>query len=120
MNYSLLRDTALKKKLDDLGIPNTGSRELLIRRHTEWINIFNANADSTRPRKTRELLRELDVWERSQGGRAPVREPPMKKKDFDGKAWMDGNKAQFDELIAAAKAKRQAPSRVDGDGADGT
>ncbi|KAF2103442.1 DNA repair protein rad18 [Rhizodiscina lignyota] len=114
LNYSLLKDGALKKKFDDLGIPNWGSRELLIRRHTEWVNLYNSNADSSTPKSNRELLRELDLWERSQGGRAPARDALSKKKDFDGKAWMEGNKSQFDELIREARKKRQVPSKKEG------
>ncbi|KAH0364159.1 DNA repair protein rad18, partial [Aureobasidium melanogenum] len=34
LNYSLLNDKALRKKLTELGIPSTGSKTLLSRRHT--------------------------------------------------------------------------------------
>lgn len=108
LNYSLLKDGPLRRKLDELGIPAWGSRELLVRRHIEWTNLYNANADSLRPRTNRELLRDLDTWERSQGGRATVKEPAPKKKEFDGKAWAQGNRNQFDELIREARKKRQA------------
>ena len=71
LNYSLLRDNALRKKLSDLRIPNWGPRGLLIRRHAEWLAIWNANCDSSRPKPRRPLLDELDKWERTQGGLAP-------------------------------------------------
>lgn len=96
----------MRKKLSDLGIPAWGARELLIRRHTEWVNLYNSNADSSRPRSNRELLRELDTWERSQGGKASGKEAATKKKDFDGKEWARGNKDQFADLIRQARAKR--------------
>ncbi|TID25680.1 DNA repair protein rad18 [Venturia nashicola] len=115
LNYSLLKDNPLKKKLQELGIPAWGTRQLLIRRHTQWVDIFNANSDSPRPRPNRELLKDLDTWERTQGGNAPGQGQTgpqgVMKKDFDGEAWTrrhkEGSKgyAGFDELIASARAK---------------
>ena len=76
------------------------------------MNLFNANCDSARPRTKRELLRDLDIWERSQGGHAPNVNGPsngqndVMRKDFDGHGWAESNKDQFAELIANAKRKR--------------
>lgn len=87
----------------------------MIRRHTQWVDIFNANNDSTRPRQNRDLLKDLDIWEKTQGGNAPGQGQTgpqgVMKKDFDGEAWAkkhkEGSKgyAGFDELIASARAK---------------
>ena len=71
LNHSLLRDRQLRQKLSELGIPDWGTRALLIRRHTEWVNLHNANCDALRPRSKRELLKDLDAWERTLGGLAP-------------------------------------------------
>lgn len=110
LNYSLLNDKALRKKLAELGIPNFGSKALLIRRHTEWIALWNSNCDSPRPRSKRELLADLDTWERSQGGHAPnggAGQPSaVMRKDFDGEAWARKNKNDFDLLITNARQKR--------------
>ncbi|OMP84566.1 Postreplication repair E3 ubiquitin-protein ligase rad18 [Diplodia seriata] len=114
LNYSLLKDTALRKKLSELGIPNSGTRAQLIRRHTEWANLWNANVDSLRQRTKGQLLSELDKWERSQslesgsgiiGGASGAQ---VMKKDFDGDGWAKSNKGHFDSLIAAARSKRAA------------
>ncbi|KAF2754517.1 DNA repair protein rad18 [Pseudovirgaria hyperparasitica] len=107
LNYSILKDIALRKKLQELGIPAWGPKQLLARRHTEWINLWNSNCDSSRPRKKSELLRELDQWERSQGGHTRDSAiPSVMRKDFDGKSWAQDNSDQFQSLIAAARAKR--------------
>ncbi|QDS73272.1 hypothetical protein FKW77_004863 [Venturia effusa] len=124
LNYSLLRDNPLKKKLQELGIPTWGSRQLMIRRHTQWVDIFNANSDSPRPRANRELLKDLEIWERTQGGNAPGQGQTgpqgVMKKDFDGEAWTKKHKegsmgyAGFDELIASARAKvRSAEAKAE-------
>ncbi|KAF2428357.1 DNA repair protein rad18 [Tothia fuscella] len=109
LNYNLLKEGPLKKKLSELGIPTFGNRQLLIRRHTQWVDIFNANCDSPRPRSTRELLKDLDTWERTQGGYAPgqgqTAPTGVMRKDFDGDEWSGRHKGQFDDLIAAARAK---------------
>jgi len=111
LNYSLLKDNAMRKKLSELGIPNWGSKPLMVRRHTEWVNLWNSNCDSTNPRTKRELLHELDSWERSQGGHA--REGTaiangIMKKDFDSQGWAASNKTDFDRLIEDARRKRNA------------
>jgi len=114
LSYSLLNEKALRKKLSELGIPSFGSKSLLIRRHTEWIALWNSNCDSPRPRLKKELLAELDTWERSQGGHAPngVTGQPsaVMRKDFDGEGWARKNKDDFDLLIANARQIRKVPA----------
>lgn len=116
MNYSILKDGVLRKKLRDLGIPNWGSRSLLQRRHTEWMNLWNANCDSKTPKSKRELLHELDIWERTQGGLAAApssagTDNSVLRKDFDGAAWSANHDSDFKRLIASAKQKSDAVFR---------
>ena len=116
LTYSLLKDNALKKKFGELGIPSWGSRSLMIRRHTEWVNLWNANCDSSRPRSKRELLQELDIWERSQGGHAPSQggavggPSSVMRKDFDGAGWVANHEVDFKQLISSARATRGPPN----------
>ncbi|KAL9096937.1 MAG: hypothetical protein Q9165_000901 [Trypethelium subeluteriae] len=115
LSYGLLTEKALRKKLSDLGIPCWGSRTLLIKRHTEWVNLWNANADSLNPRSKRDLLHQLDVWERTQGGHAlnsaaaPNHADAVMSKEFDGVGWAQSNKSDFDKLIAEARRKANNP-----------
>ena len=117
LSYSILSDNALRKKLNALGIPNWGPKQLLIRRHTEWLNLWNSNCDSSRPRSKRDLINDLDVWERTQGGQAPnnlgnVQNGPnsVMNKDFDGVAWAATHSDDFDDLIAKARQRTKAPN----------
>ncbi|WEW61199.1 E3 ubiquitin-protein ligase rad18 [Emydomyces testavorans] len=111
INYSLMKDNVLRKKLRDLGIPDSGPKPLLQRRHTEWVNLCNANCDSKHPKSKRELLRELDVWERSQGGQASSisrdQTSSIMRKDFDGAAWSAAHEDDFKKLIENARQKRE-------------
>ncbi|CAG8109034.1 unnamed protein product [Penicillium olsonii] len=113
INYSILKENALRKKLSDLGIPNWGPKQLLHKRHTEWMNLWNANCDSKIPKSKRELLQELDIWERTQGGLATGPSPfvsssNVMRKDFDAKEWSSSHDDDFKRLIANARKKAGA------------
>lgn len=113
LSYSMMNDTAMRKKFNELGIPSWGAKQLLVRRHTEWVNLWNANCDSNQPRSKRELLQDLDTWERTQGGRAPNVNGTangIMRKDFDGEGWANKNKDDFSRLIADARRKKVTPS----------
>ncbi|RUP48540.1 hypothetical protein BC936DRAFT_144427 [Jimgerdemannia flammicorona] len=62
--YNMYKELALRKLMRDLGLPEHGDRNLLQERHREYINIYNSNLDSLLPKDLREMLRELDAWER--------------------------------------------------------
>ncbi len=105
LNYSLLTETALRKKLAEIGIPSPGSKPLMQRRHMEWMNLWNASCDSSHPKTKRELLRELDVWERTQGRQIAYAQGPsgVMAKDFDVESWSKSKKEDFADLIKKAR-----------------
>lgn len=111
LNYSLLKDTALRKKLYELGIPNGGPKDLLIRRHTEWVNLVNANCDSSKPKTKRELVHELEAWDRTQGRQILSNcneagsASSVMSKTFDGAVWASNHDSNFQVLIAQARRK---------------
>ncbi|KAF2855791.1 DNA repair protein rad18 [Plenodomus tracheiphilus IPT5] len=111
LNYAMLKETALRKKLQEIGIPTWGDKVLLKRRHIEWLNIYNSNcdADGSVRKSKRQLLKELDEWEQTQGGRAETKESKIMKKDFDGDGYMKTHKNEFDNLIARARQKVTKP-----------
>ncbi|KAM0474877.1 hypothetical protein ACHAPX_007398 [Trichoderma viride] len=124
LNYSMLKEQALRKKMLELGLNNQGPRPLLEKRHKEWLTLWNANCDAATPKKRSELLHDLDVWERTQGGRAPTTgrviqtAAAIKDKDFDGAAWAVKHDSSFRDLIASArkngdKAKSQSEKEED-------
>jgi hypothetical protein len=79
---------------------------MLQKRHTHWVNIWNANCDSDTPRSKRELLTELNSWERSQNSNKSPN--PVSKKDFDVDHWSKGHNDQFKSLIAQARRAKMA------------
>ncbi|EXJ78876.1 hypothetical protein A1O1_09278 [Capronia coronata CBS 617.96] len=113
INYSLLNDNALRKKLRDLGIPNHGSKELMRRRHTEWVNLWNANCDSTNPVSKRQLLQELKVWEDTLGRQGDkAGSTGFMAKDFDRDHYVRNQKSNFDDLIKQARLKKSTASET--------
>ncbi|EGC43823.1 postreplication repair E3 ubiquitin-protein ligase rad18 [Histoplasma capsulatum var. duboisii H88] len=121
LNYSLLKETVLRRKLKELGIPDWGSKPLLQKRHTEWMNIWNANCDSRVPKSKRELLQELDIWERTQGGHAPAASgistsSPVTRKDFDASVWTTMYGDDFKVLIANARRNKEQALRAGNSG----
>lgn len=107
LNYSIYKETALRKKLQELGISTQGSRQVLEKRHAEWVTLWNANCDATKPRRKAELLHDLDVWERtratSNSNLSPANQ--VMHKDFDGAGWAAKHDQSFQDLIASARKK---------------
>lgn len=103
LNYHSMKETALRNKLSELGIPNHGSKSQMQARHAEWVMMVNANADAKYPRSKRELLVELDSWERA--SKTKLTKPD--KGDFDKEQWMANNKDQYAELLANARKRRK-------------
>lgn len=117
ISYNLMNESALRKKFQALGIPPHGGKQAMIRRHQEWMNIWNANCDSSRPRPKRDLLRDLDIWERTQGSQARGNTDAdgIMSKTFDGNAWSRENGDDFKQLIARARAQKASKSTTAGD-----
>jgi E3 ubiquitin-protein ligase RAD18 len=117
LSYSILKETALRKKLQELGIPSTGNRQMLERRHIEWVTLWNANCDASRPRKKPDLLRDLDTWERTQGMKASSLSggadagSQILNKDFDSAGWATTHDKSFQELIANARRSIRKDSK---------
>lgn len=106
-----MKEGALRKKLQEIGIPTWGSKDLMKRRHIEWLNIHNSNCDADDSvRKTkRQLVKELEGWENTQGGKADIKESKVMRKDFDGNGYAKSHKTDFDDLIARARKKKALP-----------
>ena len=99
-------------------MPTIGPRALLTKRHTEWVNLVNSNCDSRKPKSKRDLLHDLEIWERSQGRQIVNNDPvgsSVMDKDFDGAGWASAHDNSFKKLIAEAKKKAQShKSSADG------
>lgn len=124
INYSILKENVLRKKLRELGIPDWGPRPLLQRRHTEWLNLWNANCDSKVPKTKKKLIHDLDVWERTQGGHAApsalASNNTVMRKDFNAADWSASHDSDYKQLIASARKRSDALVRSTIPGASDT
>ncbi|KAG0312147.1 E3 ubiquitin-protein ligase rad18 [Dissophora globulifera] len=61
--YGVLNEKQLRKKLLELGLPCHGDKQLMQKRHAEYVTIYNANCDATRPQTITQLKKTLQIWE---------------------------------------------------------
>jgi E3 ubiquitin-protein ligase RAD18 len=106
-----MKDNILQRKLIEAGLSASGNRQLMEKRYTEWVTLWNANCDARNPKGKPDLKREMDVWEKTQGGGSHFsrgREINIKDKDFDQAAYSVKHDDSFRDLIAQARKKRTA------------
>uniref|UniRef100_H3BGG3 RING-type E3 ubiquitin transferase n=1 Tax=Latimeria chalumnae TaxID=7897 RepID=H3BGG3_LATCH len=48
--YNLLSDRELKKKLKEIGLPIQGTKQQLVKRHQDFLHMYNAQCDSLTPK----------------------------------------------------------------------
>ncbi len=103
INYALHNETKLRAKLAELGIPTSGGKPLLKRRHTEWVNIWNANTDSKSPESKSTLLHRLNVWEQN------LSTYSQRQPELDPMEWNHSHQQDFRALIEAARDGANRP-----------
>ncbi|KAH8555725.1 hypothetical protein BGW37DRAFT_146157 [Umbelopsis sp. PMI_123] len=100
--YNLETPVGLRKVLRDLGLPDKGDKSTLIRRHKEWISLYNANVDSTDPVDVKVLRKRLLEQEERL---ASISEEKIDTDTIEQHKRKYGS--EFDNLIKAAReAKR--------------
>ncbi|NXG82191.1 RAD18 ligase, partial [Stercorarius parasiticus] len=62
--YNLLSDRDLRKKLKEHGLSTHGTRQQLIKRHQEFVHMYNAQCDSLNPKSVAEVVKELEKNEK--------------------------------------------------------
>ena len=116
LHYHSMKDSELRKKLMEIGIPFNGSRSLIQRRHTEWLDLVRANCDSDTPKNGQTLLKELAEWERTQGDGAFARKTAdeakkIMDKGWNANGWSSAHNEDFRNLVTQARKGIKAPER---------
>ncbi|NWH95043.1 RAD18 ligase, partial [Aegithalos caudatus] len=62
--YNLLSERDLRKKLKEHGLSTSGTRQQLIKRHQEFVHMYNAQCDSLNPKSVAEVVKELEKNEK--------------------------------------------------------
>ncbi len=91
--YNLLKDSELKRLLQELQLPTSGEREQLIRRHSEFLLLHNAECDALRPKSMAQLRTELRALERTWSRRLSPPIPAVSAATGQG----NGDEQDFDQ-----------------------
>ncbi|XP_044026645.1 E3 ubiquitin-protein ligase RAD18 isoform X2 [Siniperca chuatsi] len=62
--YNLLSLQELKRRLKECHLSVQGSRDQLIKRHREFVHIYNAQCDSLNPKSAEDIAKELEASEK--------------------------------------------------------
>ncbi|XP_063081260.1 E3 ubiquitin-protein ligase RAD18 isoform X3 [Cavia porcellus] len=63
--YNLLSDRDLKKKLKEHGLSTHGNKQQLIKRHQEFVHMYNAQCDALHPKSAAEIVEEIENMEKT-------------------------------------------------------
>ncbi|XP_047602020.1 E3 ubiquitin-protein ligase RAD18 [Lutra lutra] len=63
--YNLLSDRDLKKKLKEHGLSVQGNKQQLIKRHQEFVHMYNAQCDALDPKSAAEIVQEIENMEKT-------------------------------------------------------
>ncbi|KAM5231642.1 E3 ubiquitin-protein ligase RAD18 isoform 5-T5 [Hipposideros larvatus] len=63
--YNLLSDRDLKKKLKQYGLSTQGNKQQLIKRHQEFVHMYNAQCDALHPKSAAEIVQEIENLEKT-------------------------------------------------------
>ncbi|XP_042310631.1 E3 ubiquitin-protein ligase RAD18 [Sceloporus undulatus] len=63
--YNLLSDRDLKKLLKEYGLSTQGTKQQLIKRHQEFVHMYNSQCDSLNPKSVAEIVKELENIEKT-------------------------------------------------------
>lgn len=115
-NYSVMKETDIRKMLSEFQLSKIGSKDRIIERHRRWVTLYNANLDaSEHVQKTdMQLRKELGEWERA------FDETQRKVKTMTSEAakvYEEANESQFSDLIKKARethAKNKAAHQKKG------
>ncbi|GFQ77829.1 e3 ubiquitin-protein ligase RAD18 [Trichonephila clavata] len=103
--YHLLSDKEIKKKLKQHGLSVTGERQSLIRRHKNFVTLYNANCDSLEPKTVEDLVLEIEHQEiEERVNSAPKQIQVNKKSDItdierECHTYVKQHQSQFNDLI---------------------
>uniref|UniRef100_A0A3P8UL02 RING-type E3 ubiquitin transferase n=1 Tax=Cynoglossus semilaevis TaxID=244447 RepID=A0A3P8UL02_CYNSE len=62
--YNLLSTAELKRRLKECHLSVQGSRDQMIKRHKEFVHVYNAQCDSLNPKSAEEIAKEVETNEK--------------------------------------------------------
>lgn len=130
--YTLISVPKLKKMLKECHLSTQGSRELLVRRHQDFTQIYNAQCDSLNPKSAEDIAKEIESNERLRNQLDSKRKPAIvRTKNQTAEeieelhsVYRKQHSSEFSRLIAQVRGRletKRAPiKQEDGPSADET
>ncbi|XP_041837242.1 E3 ubiquitin-protein ligase RAD18 isoform X1 [Melanotaenia boesemani] len=118
--YNLLSMQELKKKLKECHLSLQGSRDQLIRRHQDFVHLYNAQCDSLNPKSAEEIAKEVEANEKTKNQLRGRIKPVMvfsKNQSAEEIDRMHSNyrkqhSSDFNRLIAQARQRRETSKQA--------
>ncbi|PKI83939.1 Rad18p [Malassezia vespertilionis] len=109
--YQLKSERDLRKMLAVLDLPVHGSKERLIERHRQWVNLYNANLDASAAHResASKLRRQLSAWDRAQDEAASHHKERLVTNGRQYKTWLNTHRSQYHVLTAQARTSLEKP-----------
>jgi DNA repair protein Rad18 len=117
--YDTLKDKLLRDLLKEDGLRLGGDRKTMIKRHKQWVRMYNANLDSRNPKSDRTIRGELEDWEALH---SKVSSNNMNKRNGDGAVIGDENgmldhatkyATEFQELVQEIQDRKRRKKGVE-------
>ncbi|KZO95755.1 hypothetical protein CALVIDRAFT_564416 [Calocera viscosa TUFC12733] len=102
VSYHTLSNKQVRGLLQDQCLSESGDRKQWEQRHAQWITVYNANLDSSKPKSVDQLRRDLERWERLKARDEKEKEARVSR--VDAKGYEKSQDEHFAKLIAQARA----------------
>ncbi|XP_043933504.1 E3 ubiquitin-protein ligase RAD18 [Protopterus annectens] len=118
--YNLLSDRELKKKVKEVGLSTSGSRQQLIKRHQDFVHMYNAQCDSLNPKSAAEIAKEIENNQKIQTQlESEVKKKVMTFKKDQSEEEIEGihseyrmkHQNEFQQLIDQVKSRWKKPRK---------
>ncbi|XP_078270543.1 E3 ubiquitin-protein ligase RAD18 isoform X2 [Rhinoraja longicauda] len=112
--YNLLSDRDLKKKLKECGLSTQGNKAQLVKRHQEFIQMYNSQCDSLNPRSAKDIIKEIEKNEKTrvqleakfvENAMKFTKDQSEEQIDAVHKEYCANHKQEFQQLIAEVKSR---------------
>ncbi|XP_069824817.1 E3 ubiquitin-protein ligase RAD18 isoform X2 [Dendropsophus ebraccatus] len=115
--YNLLSERDLRKRLKEVGLSTHGSKQQMIRRHQEFVHMYNAQCDSLQPKSAAEIASEIEKNEKirsalevkQESGMTFTKEQSEEQIDEIHRDYRKKHKSEFQQLIEQVKGRWKTP-----------
>nr|XP_034962468.1 E3 ubiquitin-protein ligase RAD18 isoform X4 [Zootoca vivipara] len=124
--YSLLSDRDLRRRLKELGLSTQGTKQQLIKRHQEFVHMYNSECDSLNPKSVAEIVGELEKNEKTRtqlesskprsGSMTFTKKQTEKEIDEIHRDYRKKHKAEFQALIDQVNKRKKNASKIKEEG----